>query len=522
MSDIASALSTAIAKDGQTTVTANLPMAGYRHTGVGNPTARTQYASVAGVQDGTYSILSSVSGTNTITATGPLGVAAYATGQRFYFVVAATNTAAVTININSIGAKAITRTGTAALVGGDLVVGAVAEIVYDGTRFQLANSRVGFVSVTDFGAAGDGVTDDTTAFQTAAALVGSGVVLVPPGSAGYLLSSAVSYSCSFLFLPGAYCTQATGGYITGPIVDLADRDYECMMGMGYFNIWLEGTTFSSPATDTYVATLWQAQYDGTSGTFTVDQAGGPLTTGAYNGIRWRQTVAGSGSAYRQLEMRVEDATTYNNGKATLSFLVQCETGTVACTAKVTQFFGTGGSPSSDVVALSQAFTATTSWQRFSFTFDMGSTASKTFGSNIDDCLKVAIQFPATDTFNVALQEVKLERGAIRTPFSAVPLAVQHAYVERYIQFLGVSLGFTAGAADEYVYDAVPFKTEMRKIPDTSWADLSGASVSNLHASLSSRPALTYIEKYCATAYIRSAAAGACTAIGQQLTLDARL
>lgn len=375
--------------------------------------------------------------------------------------------------------------------------------------------------VKSYGAVGDGAADDTTAFQDAAAAAGTGIVYVPPGT--YKLSSAVSYPCAFFFAPGASCTQATGGFITGPIVDLADRDYECMMGMGYFNIWLEGTTFSSPASDTHVATLWRAQYDGTSGTFTVDQAGGPLSVGAYNGLRWRQTVAGVGSTYRQLEYRVEDATTYNNGKATLSFLAQCETGTVACSASVTQFFGTGGSPSADVVALTQAFTVTTSWQRFSITFDMPSTGSKTFGSDINDCLKVAIGFPATGTFNVALQEVKLERGAIRTPFSALPLSLQHNYLDRYIQFVSVSIGFTATAADQYEYQALPFRTEMRRIPDaTDWSDLSGATVTNLHASLSSRPATTYLEKYCGTAYIRSAAAGACVAIGQRLLLDARL
>jgi hypothetical protein len=50
-SDIATGLSTAICKDGQTTITANLPMANFKHTGVGDATARTQYLSMGQAQD---------------------------------------------------------------------------------------------------------------------------------------------------------------------------------------------------------------------------------------------------------------------------------------------------------------------------------------------------------------------------------------------------------------------------------------------------------------------------------------
>jgi hypothetical protein len=139
LAEIAAALSSVITKDGQTTVSANLPMATYRHTNVGNPTARTQYATVAGVQDGTYLYLTSVAGTNTITATATLSMQAYATGQTFVLVPAVTNTGATTINVNSIGAKNVFVNG-AACVGGELVAGIPALITYDGTQFALVNT----------------------------------------------------------------------------------------------------------------------------------------------------------------------------------------------------------------------------------------------------------------------------------------------------------------------------------------------------------------------------------------------
>jgi hypothetical protein len=143
MNDVATALTQSIASTGVTTPSANLPMGGFRHTVVGNATALTCYTSATDVQNGSIVTLSAVSGTDTITATAPLSMAAYAAGQRFNFVAAATNTGAVTININLIGAKSITKAGTAMLNAGDILSGQVVEIIYDGTRFQMIGARQG-------------------------------------------------------------------------------------------------------------------------------------------------------------------------------------------------------------------------------------------------------------------------------------------------------------------------------------------------------------------------------------------
>lgn len=135
--DLATGLSTAITKDGQTTITANLPMSGYRHTGVGNASARTMYAAAGQVQDGSL-CHGTVGGTaNAITLTLTPAITAYAAGQKFSFIAGGTNTTAVTINVNSVGAKSITKNGTTALAAGDIASGAVCVVVYDGTQFQL-------------------------------------------------------------------------------------------------------------------------------------------------------------------------------------------------------------------------------------------------------------------------------------------------------------------------------------------------------------------------------------------------
>lgn len=137
LSDIATALTGSIAADGQTAITANLPMSGYKHTGVGAATARGQYARIDEVQDGTATYLTSVSGTDTISASATPSLTAYAAGQVFRFVAAGANTGAATLNINGLGAKSITKNGASALSAGDISSGAVITVVYDGTRFQI-------------------------------------------------------------------------------------------------------------------------------------------------------------------------------------------------------------------------------------------------------------------------------------------------------------------------------------------------------------------------------------------------
>jgi hypothetical protein len=137
--DLANGLSTCITKDGQTTPTADIPMGSNKITGLANGTAAGDAANLGQVQSTVAKLLGSVSGADTITAVGAPTVAAYAAGQMFYFVAAGANTGAVTINIDSLGAKNITRDGTTALAAGDIQSGEVCVIVYDGTQFQLVN-----------------------------------------------------------------------------------------------------------------------------------------------------------------------------------------------------------------------------------------------------------------------------------------------------------------------------------------------------------------------------------------------
>jgi microcystin-dependent protein len=152
-SDIATALTASLAKDGQTVPTANLPMGGYKHTGAAAGSARTDYATISNIQDGTGFYVGTVGGTvDVITLTNSPALTSYSAGQMFSFISSGANTTNVTVNISALGAKAITKNGATALVAGDIPASALVVIQYDGTQFQLVTVNVNpLSSITGLG-----------------------------------------------------------------------------------------------------------------------------------------------------------------------------------------------------------------------------------------------------------------------------------------------------------------------------------------------------------------------------------
>ena len=136
----ATGLSTCITKDGQTTVTANLPMNTKRHTGVGNSAARTDYSATGQVQDSSFLYAADGGSANTYTITLSPAVTAYAAGQIFHFKAANANTGASTLNVNSVGAKTIVKDVNTALASGDISQNEVISVIYARTKFQMVGN----------------------------------------------------------------------------------------------------------------------------------------------------------------------------------------------------------------------------------------------------------------------------------------------------------------------------------------------------------------------------------------------
>ena len=137
--DIATALSNCLCKDGQSTPSANLPMGGYKLTGMGAGSAATDSITLGQVQAGAVRWGGTSGGSATAhTISLSPAIAAYAAGQRFSFIVGATNTTTnPTLNINSLGAITIKQSNSAALFLGQLVSGSIVTVTYNGTDFLL-------------------------------------------------------------------------------------------------------------------------------------------------------------------------------------------------------------------------------------------------------------------------------------------------------------------------------------------------------------------------------------------------
>lgn len=138
MDGMATGLSTCITKDGQTTITANLPMSNYRHTGVGNASARTDYAAAGQIQDGSLVWVDGGGTADAITATYSPAITALVDGMELRVRATAANaTTTPTFSPNGLTARTITKLGGTALVAGE-IVGDNHELIL---RYNLANTR---------------------------------------------------------------------------------------------------------------------------------------------------------------------------------------------------------------------------------------------------------------------------------------------------------------------------------------------------------------------------------------------
>ena len=211
---------------------------------------------------------------------------------------------------------------------------------------------------------------------------------------------------------------------------------------GNFDIWQRGTTStvttagSNYLTDRYI---WNTSGNTTTVSrqaFTVGQTDVPYEPTYFHRIQITAAVA----AQLSLEQRVEDVRTLAGRTATLSFYAKGAAG-FTLNYSVAQNFGTGGSPSGGVSVGSGTVSLTTSWQKFTITFNVPSISGKTLGTNNDHFLQVVWQMPASATNTFDLTQIQLEAGTVATPFERRSIGQELALCQRYCYVLPVHYHF---------------------------------------------------------------------------------
>lgn len=148
-----------------------------------------------------------------------------------------------------------------------------------------------------------------------------------------------------------------------------------------------------------------------------------------------------------------------------------------------QSFGTGGSPSTSVLAIGvQKIWLTTEWKKYIVTVDVPSVTGKVLGTDNNSWLAVVFWFDAgsnlntraanlgqqSGTFDIA--QVKLELGDVATPFVAPDPQQELARVQRYYETGSYGFFVGAGTNGGTIGGDVRFRVVKRAIPTVTLRD----------------------------------------------------
>lgn len=270
----------------------------------------------------------------------------------------------------------------------------------------------------------------------------------------------------------AYNTATTQQNSGGAVTPFAAGKNKIINGS--FNIWQRGTSFTpSAGVVTFTADRWRSVVN--SGTTISRQTFTPGTApvaGYESQYYWNATVTANNQNYEHGQF-IEDARTFAGQTVTLSFWARSTVGAQPLNVAMYQNFGTGGSPSGlTQVGSTVTYTPTSSWQRFTFTFNVPSVSGKTFGTNNDSYLWVrTAQYTTTATnTSVDIWGVQLEAGSVATAFQTATGTIQGelAACQRYLPAITttaaqeIGSGMCLSSTQPFVF--IPFQVPARVAP----------------------------------------------------------
>jgi len=253
------------------------------------------------------------------------------------------------------------------------------------------------------------------------------------------------------------------------IVNVPHGIYRNAIINGNFDVWQRGTLFSSAG---YTADRWWVSHGNGGGvatqeSFTPGQTDVPGEPRYFLRISRNQPASSVNSV---LSQRIEDVRTLAGQTVTLSFYARVGSGTKVILTRIQQVFGSGGSANEN--GPGKYHTITTSWQRFTHTFDVPSVSGKTIGNN-SYLLVRFLEESGFSTFSIDFAQVQLNAGDVALPFQPRHFAEEMALCLRYFWRMKAEQPFAQFGAGTCTSTTkaiitIPFRTIMRVAPTVSW------------------------------------------------------
>jgi hypothetical protein len=220
----------------------------------------------------------------------------------------------------------------------------------------------------------------------------------------------------------------------GPLAGFRDK----IIGGNFTrNPWQRGTSFTVTTSGTYVADRWRVDFDG-SANITVDKVAlaiPQVINGQWCSFGLRFLVnSKSSNTFIRLSQRIEFVDTLTTLPATVQTAIQ-GSASFSVPVNARQHFGTGGTPSADVITpLSNSLAVTSSLQLLATGLTVPTISGKTLGTTGNDFLGVEYDLMAVPaTGHVIIPIAGIEPGTSATPFEGRPSGPERALCQRYYE-----------------------------------------------------------------------------------------
>jgi hypothetical protein len=242
---------------------------------------------------------------------------------------------------------------------------------------------------------------------------------------------------------------------------------------GDFGVWQRGTTLNLTAgVSSFLADRWLNYMDTNAATVTYSQqtfTPGTAPVAGYEGSFFGRLSTGGNGNFSMFAQKIEDVRTFAGQTVTVSFWMKTSAAKTF-SVLLRQDFGSGGS---SIVDQLSSYTTTTSWARYSLTFNLASISGKTIGTNSNLLLQLASYSAQTGNFTVDVWGVQVEAGSVATAFQTATGTIQGEYAacRRYYrrtsangtnQYSVVAQGSASNTTNGAMM--VPFDVSMRIAP----------------------------------------------------------